>query len=340
MTVSERLFDPHGILEVAEDADLATIRRAFRRLAMRWHPDRNPDPDAAARFREIRAAFDWLTGDPAVDEAGDADDAFDDGAGAAQAAADRYDELELELAEAMLGCDKPFVIRRQRPCDVCDGSGSVALTHTRLCAVCHGSGKVRTTHGLEKCHICGGRGYVQRAECERCAGSGEIVADRTVNIHVGAGMLPGEVLRLKGLGHETASGATGTLFLTIRLAEDGLFRLAGRDILVTQPVSVLRLIAGGRLSIAAPLGPMLIDLEPGQVAGREMRLSGKGYPGRGGSLDDAGDLVVTLEASLPAALDDAQRRTLSRLEDQLQRDRAGHFPALDAWWQAYLASRR
>ncbi|MCB1914773.1 MAG: DnaJ domain-containing protein [Rhodocyclaceae bacterium] len=332
--MSERLFDPHGILEVAEDADLATIRRAFRRLAMRWHPDRNADPAATERFREIRAAFDWLTGDPdvaEVDNGGEAD--------AEPTAGDRHETLDLSLVEAMLGCDKPFVIRRQRHCEACDGEGSVALSHTRLCDFCHGSGKVRTAHGLEKCHICSGRGYVQRATCDSCAGSGEVVADKTVAIHVGAGMLPGEVLRLKGLGHELANGSAGTLFLTIRLVDDGLFRLDGRDILSSQPVSMLRLMAGGRVSIAAPLGPVLIDLDPDQIAGRELRLAGKGYPGRGGSLDDAGDLVVTLEPCLPEQLDEPQRRGLGRLEDQLQRDRATHFPELDAWWQAYLASR-
>ncbi|MCB1929414.1 MAG: J domain-containing protein [Rhodocyclaceae bacterium] len=332
--MSERLFDPHGILEIAEDADLATIRRAFRRLAMRWHPDRNPDPDATARFREIRAAFDWLTGDPDVEGGDDDVDAPSD-----VGATDRHADIELSLVEAMLGCDKPFVIRRQRPCEVCDGEGSVALSHTRLCEVCHGSGKVRTTHSLEKCHICGGRGYVQRAACEHCAGSGEVIADRTVTVHVGAGMLPGEVLRLKGLGHESPGGGAGTLFLTIRLAADDLFELAGRDIRVRQPVSMLRLIAGGRLSIAAPLGPVLIELEPGQVDGCELRLSGKGYPGRGGSLDDAGDLVVTLEPCPPEQLDEAQRRSLAKLEEQLQRHRATHFPRLEEWWQDYLASR-
>ncbi len=330
--MSEQLFDPYGILGIGRDADPASIRRAFRRLAMRWHPDRNDDPQATERFKQIRAAFDWLTGDDDRATARDEDEAD------AARGADRHEELELTLEEAMLGCDKPFTLRRQQPCPTCDGEGMVALRHTRMCEVCHGSGKVRTTLGLEKCHICSGRGFVQRAACEDCCGSGHVQADREVTVHVAAGMLPGEVLRLKGLGHEAeGEGEAGTLFLTLRLRDDGMFRLQGRDIHVDQPVGMLRLLAGGRLSLAGPLGPILFDLAPG--AGTELRLPGRGFPGRGGDLASAGDLVVTLQPCLPEDLDDKQLGGLARLEDALQRQRERHYPALERWWQAYLASR-
>lgn len=335
----DQLFDPYSILEIAQDADFDTVRKAFRRLAMRWHPDRNADPQATERFKEIRAAFDWLSSDPDPAGGGDEGEAPERAGGGARGA-DRHDELIVTLAEAMMGCDKPWTIRRRATCDACDGSGSVQLRHTRMCEICHGSGKVRTPKGLEKCHICRGRGYVQHAACEDCGGSGEVFADRVVTVHVAAGLLPGEVLRLKGLGDAGEDGqSAGTLFLTLKLAEDPLFSLDGRDIHVTQPISALRLMAGGRVSLAGPLGPVLVDLPAGTPADRGMRLPGQGFPGRGGALDSAGALVLHFEAVLPEALDASQLKLLATLENGLQAQRARHYPAAEGWWQDYLASR-
>ncbi len=334
--MSDPVFDPHAILEIEAGADAATIRRAFRRLAMRWHPDRNPDPGATEIFKRIRAAFEWLTSDlqaPAPDVAAD-----DEGEVGGQ---DRHETLEVSLAELIMGCDKPFVVRRLSRCDACDGEGSVRMRHTRMCDICHGSGRVRTPAGLERCHLCTGRGFVQHAACDVCGGSGEAVSARTVTVHVAAGLLPGEVLRLKGLGEPDSEGARpGTLFLTLALSHDPLFSLEGRDIHVRQPVSALRLLAGGRVSLAGPLGPVVMNLPAGDgLGGGPVRLSGQGFPGRGGTLDGAGDLVVHLEPQLPAALDTADRDILQRLEARLDAARPQHYPGLDRWWRDYLASR-
>ncbi|MCB1956917.1 MAG: J domain-containing protein [Rhodocyclaceae bacterium] len=334
--MSNPVFDPHAILEIDAGADLATIRRAFRRLAMRWHPDRNPDPVATETFKRIRAAFEWLTSDPPDEqEAPAADEA------PKSSSKDRHESLEISLAEAMMGCDKPFTIRRLSTCEACEGSGSMRLRHTRMCDVCHGSGKVRTPVGLERCHICSGRGFVQHASCDECGGSGETVADRVVTVHVAAGLLPGEVLRLKGLGEPGEEGGEpGILFLTLVLMPDPCFRLEGRDLHVTQPLSALRLLAGGRSSLAGPLGPVVVDLPPAErLAAAEWRLPGQGFPGRGGTLDGAGDLVVHLEPVLPQGLGPADADAMRQLEARLEKDRSRHYPQAEAWWQAYRASR-
>lgn len=336
--MSAKLLDPYSLLEIPEDADASTIRQAFRRLAMRWHPDRNPDPLAAERFKEIRGAYERLISSP--------DDSDERPAGESTArshaprGADRHEEIWLGLEEAMLGCDKPFTIRRERDCVECDGVGRVELAHTRLCTVCHGSGRVRGSAGLEACTSCAGKGYVRLAQCAHCAGSGRTQADQGVTVHVAAGVLPGEVLRLKNLGHAgTEGGEPGTLFLTVRLKSHPLFRLEGRNLHCTQPVSALRLIAGGRLSLAGPLGPIVVELEPAQIDGRELRLAGRGFPGRGGAIEGAGDLVVELEPVMPQGLDDAQLALLAKLEAGLQGAQERHYPSLHAWWQAYRATR-
>lgn len=337
--VTDHLFDPYAILEVPQDADFETVRKAFRRLAMRWHPDRNADPRATERFKEIRAAFDWLSSESAPAEEGDAGEATEPGPGGRRGA-DRHDDLVVTLAEAMLGCDKPWTIRRRSACPTCEGTGAVPLRHTRMCEICHGSGKVRTPKGLETCHLCRGRGFVQRAACDACGGSGEVFAEREVTVHVAAGLLPGEVLRLKGLGEVLEDGQSpGTLFLTLRLAEDPLFALEGRDIVVSQPISALRLLIGGRISVAGPLGPVLVDLPPGTPGGQGLRLPGQGFPGRGGALDSAGALVLRFDPLLPEALDAAQVKALAALEQGLQAHQSVHYPALERWWQDYRASR-
>ena len=327
-------LDPYRLLEIPQDADHVTIRRAFRRQAMRWHPDRNPAPEAVERFKEIRAAYEGL-----LDAAGD-DRQADEEAPVAPRGADRHEELWLSLEEAMLGCDTPFSIRREGQCAECGGSGSVELARTRMCSACHGSGKLRTDKGLQACADCGGKGFSRRAGCEVCEGSGRAQADQVVTVHVAAGVLPGEVLRLRGLGHPAeGDGPPGELFLGIRLEPHAIFRLEGRDLHVNQPVSALRLIAGGRISVAGPLGPIVTELSSSDSRRRELRLAGKGFPGRGGKMDAAGDLVVMLEPVLPSGLSDKQRARLSKLEAELQQDASHHYDRLEQWWRMYRSKR-
>lgn len=331
--VPEQAFDPHHVLEIDEGASAATIRRAYRRQAMRWHPDRNPDPHAAERFKQIRAAYERLTETQDGDEAGEPPGEADE---PAPRGADRHEEIWLTLEEAMLGCDKPFAIVRESECASCAGTGSIALTHTRLCGDCHGSGRVRNGSGLARCASCGGQGYVLKAPCEACEGSGVGRSEQQVTVHVASGVLPGEVLRLKGLGHPPeGDGLPGVLYLTIRLHPDPLFRLDGRDLHVDQPIGMLRLLVGGRISVAGPLGPILVDLDRDAADCRRVRLEGRGFPGRNGALDTAGALEVHFQPRLPLALSPAQLQRLAALETELQADGAGHYPEVHDWWQAY-----
>lgn len=330
---SSDLFDPRHILGIGEDADHAEIRRAYRRLAMRWHPDRNADPLAPERFKEIRAAYQMLT-DPA-----DLDEDQSTGEKAEERGADRHEEIRLTLQEAMLGCDKPFSLRRSGPCSECGGHGRIELARTRLCERCHGSGRIRQGRGLQRCGDCEGRGYVAWARCDGCGGEGIRIAEQIVTVHVAAGVLPGDVLRLRGLGEPGVEGrAPGDLKLTVRLLPDSRFELRDRDIHSRQPVSALRLLAGGRVSLAGPLGPVLAELDPGGPDGLELRLPGHGFPGRGGAMDCAGDLVVTLDPVLPIALDAAHRTAIEALETQLSRAAPRHYPGLHAWWEAYRSA--
>src|SRR5574343_426003 len=195
--------DPYEILGVTPDATPADIKRAYRRLAMRWHPDRNSHPEATERFKHIRAAYEQLLAVDRPPEAktATADDAPPETAPAAEPqteppadpapessresprAPDIRQELELTLAEAAAGCRKTVRVTRAQPCATCAGSGEHGISRTRFCAACHGSGRGRDVRQtLAACPECAGRGLFTERICPDCAGSGQTLGGQTLEI--------------------------------------------------------------------------------------------------------------------------------------------------------------
>lgn len=314
-------FDPHQVLGLARPASAAQIRQAFRRLAMRWHPDRNASPDAAERFRQIRAAHDALLLED--EEAGDA-------AGASRGPVEEG-ELWVSLEEAIRGVRKSFVVARESPCGECDGSGEVELRYSRLCAPCHGTGKVRRKSGLERCDLCSGKGYRLKTECEACGGQGKLRAERELSVAVPALCIDGRVLRLAGQGPGPEE-EPGDLLLVVRYREHKLFQRDGDALRLTMPVSVFAWLAGETLMVPVPWGEMELALAPG--GGERSRiLAGQGLPLADGR---RGDLVVDLEPLFPEGLTPAAVKLLRQLDRQLGTDEAAHFPELAAWRRRVL----
>jgi len=288
---------------------------------MRWHPDRNPDPAALEQFRLARSAYETLMD---LEESG-----VDEEPAAAKARGeDRYDDIWLTIDEAARGCEKPYRLVSARACGGCDGSGWVELAHSRMCGVCSGSGKVRSgSRRLETCKVCEGRGFSSRAQCDVCGGSGETQAEQTVAVHVRPGMLDGDRLRLRGLGSATEGDSEpGDLLLTVRLHPHPVFRLEGRNVRLELPVPVLTLLSGGKVTVPVPGGQAPLTLPPGDALPHELRLAGRGFPGRGA--ETAGDVVVTIRPVLPTALSAEQRKALGRVAKQLETDMAIHYPEI------------
>jgi molecular chaperone DnaJ len=331
-------IDHHAILGLAPDATLGDVKRAYRRLAMRWHPDRNTDPAATERFKAIRAAYEQLVAVDAAEAAKNDVPETGEGEAAPQAAADIRLNLEISLEQAAAGCRTTIDYTRGKACPTCAGSGEAGMTRTRFCAACHGSGRVRDPQRvLVGCTACSGRGFFSERICPDCAGSGRETASVSVEIRVPPGMLPGDELRLAGQGEAASEGlVAGDLYLTIIIRSHPLFQLRGRDLHFSMPVSALALLAGGEIQLPSLGGVISMTLAAGSPDARELHLPGKGYPGRGSYLD--GDLFVHLLPVFPAALNARQRKLLLQANAALHDGAEKCLPEVAAWNREYLQS--
>ena len=334
-------IDPFLILGVAHDSTPADWKRAYRRLAMRWHPDRSDDPQATERFKEINAAYEQLLAahQPAIlDEDSRADEATPEAPEPPVAkAADIRLNIEVSLEEAAAGCRKPMHYFRGKPCLTCDGSGEAGLTRSRFCEACHGSGRVHDARRiLVRCTACDGRGLFTERICPDCGGSGRDVDEVSLEITIPPGMLPGDELRLVGQGEAGDDAlSAGDLYLTLVIAAHPLYQLKGRDLHFTMPVSALAMMAGADIELPSLSGIVPYSLEPGGIESRVVHLAGKGYPGRG--THRAGDLWVELLPVFPAKLNARQRKLLLQAHAALLEDAADTLPEIAVWRAAYLA---
>lgn len=332
--------DAYELLGLAPGASPVDIKRNFRRLAMQWHPDRNPEPAAAERFKALRHAHDrLLAAFRSRDESSDAPSDKDEDA-AGPRGEDCSMELELSFEEAFAGGSKQICLSRSAACTDCVGSGEVKLAFTRLCEPCRGSGSIRNGKVLQRCAACDGRGYRSVAPCAACEGKGQQQQARWLDIKLPPGLVDGDSLRLAGEGEACADseGRPGDLQLRIRLAPHPLYTRSGRDLLLQRPISALRLLLGGEIRIPHPSGARRVMLDAGDSAPRQLRLPGEGFPARAGRA--AGDLVIDFLPMMISRADAKLRAPLEALETALQHRLADALPELDAWETRWLQEAR
>lgn len=334
--------DPFLTLGLPRAASLEEVKGAYRRLAMRWHPDRNASAAAEAEFKRIKAAYELILDPQRFAQWLAEQAAAPSGTPAAAAGDDLTQVLTLSLEEAAHGCVKSIELVRSSRCTSCHGSGKIQHQHSVPCAQCNGCGRVRGgRRGTDLCPGCAGRGFLRETDCADCAGSGWRKKRRTLSVKVPPGILEGERLRLARQarhGPEGDGAPAGDLYLEIRLAAHPLFALQQRDLHCDVPVSVFRLLVGGSITVPTLDGNAALVVAPYPAHGLEYRLDGRGFPKKHGR--GAGDLVLHLQAVYPVKLAAKERVLLERLDGHLAADLVQHAPQLAAWEALLRASGR
>ncbi|MBX9797812.1 molecular chaperone DnaJ [Sphingomonas sp.] len=338
--------DYYELLECERGADDATLKSAYRKLAMRWHPDRNPGDDAAeARFKAINEAYDCLK-DPqkraAYDRFGHA--AFRGGAGGGHPGDDfgafsdifenifgefmggrggrpsprrgadlRYD-MEITLEEAFHGKRGEITVDVSGACDTCQGTGARPGTAARGCGTCGGMGKVRAQQGFfvveRTCPTCHGAGQVIADPCTNCRGEGRVDKTKTLTVNIPPGVDEGTRVRLSGEGEAGLRGAPpGDLYIFLHIKRHAIFEREGTTLYARAPISFTTAALGGSICIPGPDGERHeLRIAPGTQSGRELRQRGAGMPVLQGR--GRGDLVVRIEVETPTKLTAKQRELL------------------------------
>ncbi len=333
--------DHYAVLGVARNASTEEIRSAYRRLARRYHPDVNADPEAHARFKEITQAYEILS-DPerrqrydmfGEGEFGDMagfgiDDLFNTFFGGARRrdrgpirGADLRLEIEIDLEGAVRGAARTVKVPRQETCDRCHGSGAEPGSAATTCATCGGRGEVRAVQQslfgrfvtVATCPRCGGAGKTVEKTCTQCRGDGRIHADREVGLTTPPGIDDGQQIRVGGEGESgMRGGPPGDLYVVVRVREHDLFRRDGDDLIHVLPVTPAQAALGDEVTVPTIEGEEArVKIPPGSQNGQSVRLRGKGVPRLGAS--GRGDQLVYLDVRIPRTLTKEERALYEQL---------------------------
>src|SRR6201999_1880577 len=333
-------------LEVERTADESKLKSAFRKLAMKWHPDKNPgDATSEMRFKEINEAYEVLKdGDKraAYDRYGHA--AFEQGnggpgfgAGFASSFSDIFEDLfgmagqrgrgggrergadlrynmEITLEDAYLGKTAKIEIPVSVTCESCSGTGAKAGTKPKACSMCGGAGRVRQAQGfftLERtCPGCQGRGQVIEDPCPSCSGSGRVMRERTLSVNIPPGVEDGTRIRLAGEGEAgVRGGPSGDLYIFLSLGSHPFFQREGADLHCRVPVSLVTATLGGEFEVPTiDGGKTRVKVPEGMQTGRRFRLQAKGMPVLRSR--QFGDMYVQVVVETPQNLTKRQRELL------------------------------
>ena len=354
--------DYYEVLDVARDAGEADLKRAYRKLAMKYHPDRNPgDAQAEERFKEASEAYEVLC-DPQRREvydrygheglrgasgaggfgggAGFSDifgdvfaDIFGGRAGPRRGADLRY-TMELSLEEAVRGVEQSIEIPRRRECDQCHGYGTHDGRKPSACPTCHGAGQVRMQQGFftlqQTCPQCAGRGTAVTDPCRRCRGSGQIRFNKKLSVRIPAGVDTGDRIRLNGEGEPGDPGApAGDLYVQIVVRPHDFFTREGDDLHCEVPVSIVTAALGGELKVPTLDGEAVLKIPEGTQSGKSFRLRGKGVRSVRGS--HKGDLICRIRVETPVRLSARQKALLREFGESLDRQGEKHNPESTSW---------
>ncbi len=341
--------DYYEILGVDRGADGDTIKKAYRKVALRHHPDRNPgDKAAEERFKEASEAYQVLSdperrsqydrfGHAAFEQGGGFDfsgagfedifgdifgDFFGGGRGRGGNRASRGEDLryDLEIAfeEAIFGVEKKIEVPRLATCEPCGGRGTREGSERETCLACAGAGQVRYQQGLfsiaRTCAECQGAGTVIRDPCPECRGAGAVRRQQSLSVKIPAGVDHGSRLKLRGEGESgQRGGPAGDLYVVLHVREHPIFRRDGNDVICEAPIAMTQAALGSEIEVPTPHGVVKMKIPSGTQSGKVFRLKGKGAPDLRGY--GKGDTLVRVNVETPTKLSKKQKELLKQFAE-------------------------
>lgn len=358
--------DYYEVLGVQKNASEDELKKAFRRLAMKYHPDRNPDDaEAEAKFKEAKEAYEVLSdqnkrsaydqfGHAGVDQVGMGggrgnagfgdifEDIFGDIFGGsrrgssnrAYRGSDLQYNLELSLEEAVAGKEVDIRIPAMKTCEPCSGTGAKKGTYPQTCSTCHGQGQVRIQQGFfsiqQTCPQCHGNGKVITDPCPSCHGQGRIEEHKTLSVKIPAGVDTGDRIRLSGEGEAGLNGGpAGDLYVQIFVKEHELFTREGDHLFCNVPIRFTTAAIGGEMEVPTLDGKVTLKIPPETQTGKKFRLRNKGVKSVRSS--STGDLVCTVVVETPVNLTARQRELLEEFDAIMSEGGKRHSPKEHSW---------
>lgn len=359
--------DYYEVLGVSRDADEGTIKKAYRRLAMKHHPDRNAgDAKSEELFKEAKEAYEVLTDEnkrAAYNQYGHAgvDAASGGGAGGAQGFSDAFSDIfgdifgggggrggrsnvhrgsdlrynmEISLEESARGVEKKIRIPKMETCDTCHGDGSKPGSSPKTCPTCNGHGQVRMQQGFfsiqQTCPKCQGSGKIISDPCKSCHGAGRIKQHKTLSVKIPVGVDDGDRIRVSGEGEAGVNGGPpGDLYVVIQLASHSVFQRDADDLHCEIPISFTVAALGGEIEVPTLEGHAKIKIPAETQTGKIFRLRGKGIKGVRSHAN--GDLLCHVAVETPVKLTSRQKELLEELEELSQKDGSRHSPRAKSW---------
>ena len=335
--------DYYEVLGVDKNASEDEIKRAYKKLARKYHPDMNPgDKEAEEKFKEINEANEVLS-DPdkkaRYDQFGFAgvDPNYGAGAGGGAYGAGGFDfgdlgdifgslrtSVNISFEEAAFGCEKEVSIDRIEQCPDCRGSGCAKGTTAEVCPDCRGSGVIQqrrqTPLGYMStsapCQRCGGKGKIIHQPCPKCGGKGMIRHRKTIKVSIPAGIDNGQTISLRAQGNAGKNGGpAGDLLIVVSVRPHEIFRREGTSVLCEAPITFTQAVLGAELEIPTIDGKVKYSIPEGTQSGTTFRLKGKGIPGLNGRA--RGDQYVTVYIETPRNLNREQKEALRKFSDTL-----------------------
>jgi molecular chaperone DnaJ len=362
--------DYYKVLDVPRSATEAEIKKSYRRLAMKYHPDRNPhDKEAEELFKEAKEACEVLTDEQkraAYDQYGHAGveaasrggrggfsgdafsdifgDVFGDIFGARRSGgrsqvfrgADLRYELELDLSQAVFGHSVEIEVPKLVECETCSGSGAAKGSSASACDGCGGSGQIRVSQGFfqlqQTCPRCRGAGTIIRNPCDTCLGQGRLRRTRKLSVKVPAGVDTGDRIRLNGEGEAGRNGGPpGDLYVEMHVKEHAIFEREGEHLSCEVPVSFATATLGGSIDVPTLEGDVNLKIPAETQSGRVFRLRDKGVqPVRGGA---RGDLFCRVVIETPVNLSVEQKDLIRKLEETLKQNSTRHAPRAEGFFE-------